>query len=255
MENNNISSSFQSGLLSLPLVARLLQKSIDPSQLLHEFDPEVESHPELIDTQLQRAAKSIGFKSKSDQTNIEKIDGKVFPIFALYLDGHYFVVAKPQQMQLKRGCLDALTEGHYLLLTPRSVLLKANNYRFTMILINKIYGSFVFLVGLLDKYRYWLLWVVIFSPVLIPVDKEYPIVQREVIYDYFEMKDSRFDAGVYGYIAGEKKVWNISSAETYLLSGLKKGQVVLIKSEMCNEKNHCGLILKLQHGTRVLIDR
>ncbi|MCF2909598.1 cysteine peptidase family C39 domain-containing protein [Pseudoalteromonas sp. DL2-H2.2] len=126
MENNNISSSFQSGLLGLSLIARLLQKSIDLSQLLHEFEPEVESPPELIDTQLQRVAKSIGYKSKSYQTSIEKLDSKVFPILARHLDGHYFVIAKPQQVQLERDSLDTLTEGHYLLLAPRSVLLKAS---------------------------------------------------------------------------------------------------------------------------------
>ncbi|MCF2909599.1 hypothetical protein L1285_14835 [Pseudoalteromonas sp. DL2-H2.2] len=100
------------------------------------------------------------------------------------------------------------------------------------------------------------MWVFIFGfPFLFYNVEDYPIVEREVLYDSYELTGSRIDSILYGYVNGKKSEWTVARGEVWYLNRLKKGQVVKIKSEMCNEKNYCGEVLSLYDGSNFLIKR
>lgn len=82
---------FSSGIQCLSLVARFHQLPANSSDLKREFQHDDES---LVDINLIRAAKSLGFKAKFIQDKAGKLNAHTLPAIARHQDGHFFIIAK-----------------------------------------------------------------------------------------------------------------------------------------------------------------
>jgi subfamily B ATP-binding cassette protein HlyB/CyaB len=82
---------FDSGLNCLSTLARYHQLPVDASQLKHLYGNASEL---FTDTEILRAAKSIGFKSARFELSSADIAAAVLPAIAKHQDGSYFILAK-----------------------------------------------------------------------------------------------------------------------------------------------------------------
>jgi len=80
-----------SGLQVLALIAQLHQIAVDTNQLQHQFGQQDE--PCSTDD-LQRAAKSIGFKAKLSQSTAPQLSNNTLPAIGCAKDGTFFLLAK-----------------------------------------------------------------------------------------------------------------------------------------------------------------
>lgn len=124
---------FSSGIQCLTLVARFYQLPAEPQALIREFLPQDSS---LLDINLIRAAKSLGFKAKFIQDSANQLNNQLLPAIAKHRDGHFFVIAKVLDNQVlihdltenkpnsvSFDELEQLWTGELLLLTKRTTLL------------------------------------------------------------------------------------------------------------------------------------
>ncbi len=86
-----------SGSYCLAVVAQVHQVAVDSKQIIHDFSRD---NQPLNDVELQRAAKSIGFKSKVISCSLSELDNSVLPAIAKDKQGNYFVLAKIQQIDV-----------------------------------------------------------------------------------------------------------------------------------------------------------
>lgn len=129
------SSAGDSGLQSLVLIAQLHQVAVDAPQIKHQFgrDGAAFSTDDIL-----RAAKSLGFKTKTCQSQLQRLAGATLPAIAQANSGEFFVIARvtaaeeggegkvliqsagqPRPEVLTFSQLAELWPGKLILLTPR----------------------------------------------------------------------------------------------------------------------------------------
>lgn len=79
------------GLHALAAIARFHQIPADTDQLIHEF---CDSESKFSDTEILRAAKSLGMKAKVMQVTVSKMPNAALPCIAKAKEGHYFLLVK-----------------------------------------------------------------------------------------------------------------------------------------------------------------
>lgn len=84
-------SELDTGLMCVLLLARFFELPADGAQLQHQFG---RSGKRLSDTDLLRAAKSLGLKAGVLQTTWERLSNTPLPVIAKCKNGRYVVVAK-----------------------------------------------------------------------------------------------------------------------------------------------------------------
>ena len=87
----NAQAEIDSGLACLIILVRFFGLQADPAHLKREFGS---SDTKFDTTDILRATKSIGLKTKSVSTDKSRLQKIQFPAIAKHTDGHYFVVAK-----------------------------------------------------------------------------------------------------------------------------------------------------------------
>ncbi len=125
------------GAQCLSLVAQINQIAIDVRQIKHQFGKPGET---LTDTELLRAAKSIGYKAKATRIELNELATTALPAIGKLITGGYFLIAKtataqsesdqqlkilihdpaqarPQSLTLE--ALESLWAGEVILLTRR----------------------------------------------------------------------------------------------------------------------------------------
>ncbi len=93
-EKQHADSPLGSGPHALAIIAQLHQVAADPKQLLHQFSNKDQA---FGDTEIQRAAKAIGFKSRLIQCEPKDLLGAALPAIAKTHEGDYFIIAKVQE--------------------------------------------------------------------------------------------------------------------------------------------------------------
>ena len=91
---NNEQVQVDSASYCLAVVAQVHQVAVDSKQIFHDF---ARDNIALGDMELQRAAKSVGFKSKVVSCSLDDIDNSVLPAIAKDKNDNYFVLAKIQK--------------------------------------------------------------------------------------------------------------------------------------------------------------
>ncbi len=79
LNKQNGSESSSTGAQALAIIAQLHQVAIDPNQLYHQFSNQDQT---FGDTEIQRAAKAIGFKSRLITCRIHNLQNTVLPAIA-----------------------------------------------------------------------------------------------------------------------------------------------------------------------------
>ncbi len=94
-----MSSHFNSAIQCLSLLARFHQIPAEPNALIREFQPDASSEnaEKLLDINIVRAAKSVGFKAKFTQDKPEKLSEHILPAIARHKEWHFFIIAKVSQ--------------------------------------------------------------------------------------------------------------------------------------------------------------
>ena len=146
------SSSIDSGLLCLLLLARFFGVPANGDQLRHQFG---EPSKTLSDTDLLRAAGHLGFKAGLVKSVWSKLAGTPLPAMAKMNDGRYVVLAKveadkvliqdpsdPKPAILSRQTFEEQWSGELLLLTKRAGL-RPEDWRF----------DFTWFIPAIVKYR------------------------------------------------------------------------------------------------------
>lgn len=87
-------SHIDSGLRSLITIARFHQLPAEEPQIQHQFAVPGEN---FGDTEILRAAKSLGFKTRQSNLTFSKLNNSVLPAILQGKDGSYFVLAKVAQ--------------------------------------------------------------------------------------------------------------------------------------------------------------
>ena len=86
-----VSGQLDSGLVCLVMLSRLHGMPADPAQLKHHFG---QSENHFTESEILRAAKSLGLKAKSISSSQERLRKTQLPVIAQHTDGHYFVLAQ-----------------------------------------------------------------------------------------------------------------------------------------------------------------
>ncbi len=126
------SSSTDTGLICLLIIARYHDLPADGSQLRHQF---AQSGQVLSDADLLRAAKHVGLKAGLLKTTWSKLQGTPLPAMAKRTDGRYVVLAKVEDekvlvqdpvetrpLVLSREQFEATWVGELLLFTKRAAV-------------------------------------------------------------------------------------------------------------------------------------
>ena len=95
-----------SGLLALVLVARFHQIPVTPEGIRHQYAPlpnELGEPAPLGDTELLRAAKDLGFRSRAMKLKVEELDNAVLPLIARARDGSYFILVRKSEDEEKKS--------------------------------------------------------------------------------------------------------------------------------------------------------
>jgi len=90
-QGTGVSSSVDSGLACLVMLARFHNIAASPEQLVHEFaeDGQHFAQPELL-----LAAKKLGLKAKSAHSKVERLVHTPLPAIATSADGRFFIIAR-----------------------------------------------------------------------------------------------------------------------------------------------------------------
>lgn len=99
------------GLLCVLIIAQYYDRPVNGSQIRHQF---ARSGQKLSDTELLRAAKSLGLKAGLITTAWNKLQGISFPAMAKLVDGSYLVVAK---VEGEKVLVQNPVEGYSLVLS------------------------------------------------------------------------------------------------------------------------------------------
>lgn len=128
-------SGIDSGMYCLAQIAQLHQMAADVGQLQHQFLKE--GQPSSADD-LQRAAKSLGFKTKCSRLNAATLNPRSLPALAKAREGGHFIIARITETDAGDRCylvqkpghrrpevlsseeLDSSWCGELILLTPRT---------------------------------------------------------------------------------------------------------------------------------------
>tara|TARA_R110002050_G_C8648956_1_gene490040 strand:- start:188 stop:508 length:321 start_codon:yes stop_codon:yes gene_type:complete len=88
-----MSSHFNSAIQCLSLLARFHQIPAEPNALIREFQPDASSEnaEKLLNINIVRAAKSVGFKAKFIQDKPEKLSEHILPAIARHKEGLFFI--------------------------------------------------------------------------------------------------------------------------------------------------------------------
>ncbi len=122
----NGAESPDTGVISLVIACRVLGVAAEPDQLRHRFG---ETGQPFTDSDILRAARFLGLKSRSIQSNWERLSKTTFPAIAQHEDGHFFVIAK---MDAERVLIQDPLEQKPLAL-PKEVFEKAWNGRLILL--------------------------------------------------------------------------------------------------------------------------
>ncbi len=127
------SSSIDSGLSTLVLLARLHGVAAEPRQLAHEFG---QSDRAFSSNDILRAARHLGLKAREVTSRWDKLAKTPLPAIARHRDGHYFIIAKVDQervliqdpleqrpLTLPRELFDQSWTGELILITRRASVL------------------------------------------------------------------------------------------------------------------------------------
>lgn len=96
------------GLLSLITIAQYHQLPAEEPQIAHQFGVPAEV---FTNTEIIRAAKSLGFKTRESKSSFEKLSSSILPTIAQSKSGDYFILAKVAQSTES-------SEGKVLVLFP-----------------------------------------------------------------------------------------------------------------------------------------
>jgi ATP-binding cassette, subfamily B, bacterial HlyB/CyaB len=126
------SSSVDTGLICLLILARFYDLPADGSQLRHQF---AQPSQPLTDIELLRAARHLGLKAGLLKTQWKKLPGIPFPAIAKLTSGRYAVLAKMDEgkaliqdpvegrpLTLSRGQFESAWTGELLLFAKRANL-------------------------------------------------------------------------------------------------------------------------------------
>ena len=105
------SEESDTGLLCLLIIAQYYDLPVNGSQLRHQF---AQSGHRLSDTELLRAAKTLGLKAGLVIGDWNKLRGSTFPVMAKLVDGGYLVVAK---FEAEKVLVQNPVEGYSLVLS------------------------------------------------------------------------------------------------------------------------------------------
>src|SRR5437868_10553932 len=104
VESADLNSDLDTGLACLVMLARFHNITASAEQLCYQL---TSSKQPLSQNELLLAARKLGFKAKSVQTTISRLDRTPLPAIATDRDGSFFIIAK-------------LDEGKALIQDPRS---------------------------------------------------------------------------------------------------------------------------------------
>lgn len=120
------------GVISLVIACRMLGIAAEPDQLHHRFG---ETGQTFTETDILRAARFLGLKSRSIQSNWDRLSKTTLPAIAQHEDGHFFVIAKMDEekvliqdplekrpLALPRDIFEKAWNGRLILLTRRALL-------------------------------------------------------------------------------------------------------------------------------------
>ncbi len=91
MAQDEASSQLDAGLICLVMLSRLHGLPADPEQLQHQFG---QADSLFSDSEILRAAKSLGLKARSISSTPERLNKTQLPAIAQHTDGHYFILAQ-----------------------------------------------------------------------------------------------------------------------------------------------------------------
>ncbi|SEJ03667.1 ATP-binding cassette, subfamily B, HlyB/CyaB [Azotobacter beijerinckii] len=90
-QGTGVSSSVDSGLACLVMLARFHNVAASPEQLVHEF---AEDGRPFGQAELLLAAKKLGLKAKSAHSKVERLVHTPLPAIATSTDGRFFIIAR-----------------------------------------------------------------------------------------------------------------------------------------------------------------
>lgn len=155
-----MTTKFSTGMQCLSLVSRFYQLSANFSDLKREFQHDDES---LIEINLVRAAKKLGFKAKFIKDQPGKLSAHTLPAIAKHKNGHFFIIAKVSDKSNDNAVLihdltnnkpstctfdelSSIWTGDLLLLSPRSSLISG-------VLTESAKFGFTWFIPALIKYK------------------------------------------------------------------------------------------------------
>ena len=94
--SRSTTETLDTGALCLALVAQINQVAIDVRQIKHQFGKPGET---LTDTELLRAAKSIGYKARATHLTSQQLVTTALPVIGKLNAGGYFLIAKTATAQ------------------------------------------------------------------------------------------------------------------------------------------------------------
>lgn len=120
------------GLACLAMLARFYGIAVDPEQLRHQF---AESGKPISETELLLAAKHLGLKAGTIETDWQHLSGTPLPAIVVQKDGRYVLLARadddkvlvqdptvPRPLVVTRDAFEAAWSGRLILLTKRANL-------------------------------------------------------------------------------------------------------------------------------------
>ncbi len=98
--NQDDTDTLRTGPQALAIIAQLHQVVADPKQLSHQFSNKDQA---FGDTEIQRAAKVVGFKSRLIECESKDLLGAALPAITKIQGGDYFIIAKVQEAKVQEG--------------------------------------------------------------------------------------------------------------------------------------------------------